>query len=218
MRSGAIVKSLSIIGLATALAISLSTAAHATPTCSNQSVVVGVSCGLGSLTFTFEAVSFVGANPSSDTLSLEAPPTGVAGDQTTLGFHLSATYPVDIFVIYEASSTSPETFSLDSTYTTALGPPPPVISQNACGADPTLPAGCTPLLTNFINNTGSETSSANFGPRSTFWIENFITDPGFGDFTNSVEVVRAVPEPLTLSLFAAGLVGAVSMRRRKARR
>ena len=45
-----------------------------------------------------------------------------------------------------------------------------------------------------------------------------LSDAPFGDFFNGVVIAQFVPEPGTLALFAIGLVGAFSLRSRKAAR
>ena len=200
-----------IIGLGSA------SVAKADPMCVSQQVVAGLACSLGDLTFTFEAVSFNGANSSTDSLALETPPTGTIGGVTTLGFQVLATYPVDIHLVYEVQSTSTNITALDSGFIPVEGNPPPPgqIAESACGSDPLLHEGtCTPLLASVTNSTGAITYTASFGPVSTVWVDKDITDNGFSSFTDSIQT-SATPEPSSIALFGTGLLAAAGALRRR---
>jgi len=202
-------KNAKFLFVASAVLLGTSMAASASPVCSNQTVVDGFSCGLGGLTFTFENVSFTGADPSVDALSLDTPPTGFSAGVADLGFQVLATYPVDIHLVYEVTSDTPGSFSVDSTFTPASGPPLPQINESVCSSDPEATEGSCPqgqVLAEVINATGSITSSSNFGPLSQFWIDKDITDPGFSSFTDSVST-NVVPEPSTALFLGAAIFG-----------
>jgi hypothetical protein len=200
--------------------LGMSMVASATPVpCSNQAVVTGFTCGLGNLTFTFENVSFVGANPGLDALALDTPPTGFSDGVADLGFQVLASYPVDIHLVYEVTSTTSGIFSVDSTFTPAAPPPDPRINESVCSTDPELTEGSCPqanVLAQVNNVTGSIATSGNFGPLSQFWVDKDITDPGFSSFTDSVNV-GTVPEPSTSVFLGAAILG-LGMISRKLRR
>jgi PEP-CTERM motif len=211
-------KNTRLLLLAASMLLAVSITASAAPTCVNQSVVAGTTCSLGDLTFNFEAVSFVGANPNLDSLSFETPSTGITTDTKgntliTLDFQLLASYPVDIHLIYGVTSTSSDIIGLTSTYTPASGPPNPQINESACGQDPTGPQGCDPVLANVTNTTGGLTYTASFGPNSQIWVDKDITDPGFSSFTDSIveppttRSTPSVPEPASLGLLGGSLLG-----------
>lgn len=189
-------------------------AANATTSCTDPpsgdlTVTSSTTCSLGSLTFSWEQLTFSPSTPPS-TLSIVTPFTGIYGDDYDLNFQFAAGPPptVDILMTYEVSSTSDNITAVDSSFTQPDGTPPATpasITETVCGADPALTGGqCLDVLA-VANNTGGLTYSASFGPEQNIWI---IKDVGTGNpislstFTDSVV---ATPEPSTLGLlFLAG--------------
>jgi hypothetical protein len=203
-------KNLNLVLMAGAAILGCCAPAFAAPAClmvTNQAITAGFACTLGDLTFTFENVSFVSPNSTtSDTIALEAPPTGTAGNVDILGFQLFAIYPVDIHLVYEVQSTSSNIIGLDSSFTPSAGSQ---IQESACGTDPESPVNegsCTPLLGTVINSSGAITYTPTFGPVSTLWVDKDVTDTGFSSFTDSIEE-SAVPEPASGLLLGAALCG-----------
>ena len=93
--------------LATMVVVGMSSVASAAPLCSNQAVTAGLTCSLGTLTFSFSNVAFAPTNVG-DTLQLEAATTGVNGGDVVLGFQISPGkgFPVDIIIDYTVVSSA----------------------------------------------------------------------------------------------------------------
>jgi hypothetical protein len=197
-----------LLFLSVIILMGMSMVASATPMCVSQSVVDGLVCSLGDLTFDFENVSFTTSNPSGvagDALALDTPPTGVQPGFVTLGFTLLAAYPVDITLDYSVVSTSTDITAIASTF----GPPDTgEIFESACSSNPTIiPPGCGVAITSVDNTTGAYTQSASFSPLSSVFIDKDVTDPGFSSFTDSIVETSAVPEPSSFWFLGAGLLG-----------
>jgi hypothetical protein len=184
--------------------------AGATPVaCTNQAVVIGLTCSEGNLTFDFFNVSF---DPGSvtDRLSIETPPTSAATpDVVTLGFQILSTYPVDINIDYLVTSSSSDISAIGSTF----GPPAAVgseIFETACATNPTIvPPGCagSNIIATVTNSTGEYTVTPSFGPLSQIYIDKDISDYGFSEFTDSVQETSAAPEPATSWFLGCAVIG-----------
>jgi len=149
---------------------------------------------------------------------LITPSTGISGGVATLEFGLLATYPLDINLVYEVSSTSADITQLDSAFTNGDLTPPGSIIETACSVDPELHGGICPaadVITSFTNP--PNTLSATFGPESNIWIDKDITDNGFSEFEDTVHetTTPAIPEPSSFALFGTGLLAAAGALRRR---
>jgi PEP-CTERM motif len=202
-----------------ALVIGMGTASVAkADTCSTQSVVTGFSCSLGDLTFTFEEVSGIPSGSFVD-LALEAP-TGVIGNLTSLVFQVAASsFPIDLHLIYEVTSTSASITALDSTFNPVVTNPPTSgqIAETACSSDPMLTEGSCPsanILGTGLNTTGGQTFTTPFDPQSTLWVDKDVEDNGFSSFSDSIEQT-ATPEPSSIALFGTGMLAAAGVIRRR---
>jgi opacity protein-like surface antigen len=209
--------------LAAVAVVGMSSAANAATTCINQQVTAGFTCSIGSLTFDFLTLSFGAQSPPStgDTLTL-APPTGQNGNSVVLGFQINpgtSGVPVDLLLEYTVTSTSANITGIDASYAGPDG----TITETAFANDSTCagPTGCTTVLSQLFDghNNGNVDvfgNPATFGPVSSIVISKDIDDLQFSEFTDSV-TVSSVPEPMTLSMMGAGLLGLslISRRRKK---
>ncbi len=181
-------------------------------------------CSVGSLTFSNFAVSSL--NPANMTVGMRvaAFPGTVDLDFQIAGF--VATFPApppDLRITYEVQGPSTGVNNLFNAATLGV-----TIIETVCDSKGITPGGgsCVdPRLGQLTNNAFMGTQTLNFDTtQSDIWIIKDITGSYFGnvttlgisDFTNSSET-SSVPEPMTLSMMGAGLLGLglISRRRKK---
>ena len=189
-------------------------AANATESCETNGLAVttGLQCTLGTLTFTFEQVA-----PSSGTVDLLYPFTGITGDDYTLDFQIAGGNPSgDLVLTYEVQSTSDSITQVDSSFgATGDTAPPSTISEDVCGADPATNGGaCSPTLASYSNTTGNLTFSSTFGPDSTIWIVKDINYGAPGVVSTFTDSGVATPEPSSLGLLALAAFGIAASARK----
>jgi hypothetical protein len=195
-----------------ALIIGLGTASVAkADTCAAQTVMSGLTCTVGDLTFAFSSVSY---NPIDPPQSLTIATTSSIGGVTTLMFQLLSGTPVDVDIAYEVSSSSDHIVGLDSSFSQGAGSPAGSIVETACAINPVEGCPSNDLLANYTNN-GGIANSAPFGPVGAVWINKDVTDNGFSEFTDSVEETTVTPEPSSIALFGTGLLAAAGALRRR---
>lgn len=181
-----------------------------------------VGCSVGSLTFSnFEVHSL---NPSNMTvgMSISAPAGAVDLDFQIAGF--VATFPApppDLRITYQVAGPST---GVNNTFNAAT--PGVTIIETVCDSKGITLGGGSCLgatLGQIINNSFSGTQTLTFASLQTdIYIIKDITGSYFGtnntigisDFTNSSET-SPVPEPVTLSMMGAGLLGLGLISRRR---
>ena len=192
--------------------VGLTGAANATA-CSGNITTGTVCTDAAGVTFDFTDLVFTGTTTAGDSLSVSNPSGNLL--VFTIAYDV---LPTDIFLQYSATGSNltgvsalfgsvGSTESLDETVCTSTVALTTGVS--AC------PSGDTQLaLLNATN--GGQLYSASFASQSEILISKDVEDSsGFSDFQDSV--VQNVPEPITISLFGAGLAGlGFTARRRKA--
>jgi PEP-CTERM motif len=196
--------------LAAVVLVGMTSAANAATLCSNQAVTAGLTCSLGTLTFSFTNVSFAPSN-SGDTLQLETVDTGIVGNDVVLGFQISPGkgFPVDVILDYTIVSTASNMTGIDASYAGANGS----IFESAYN-NGNLVSTLTDGNTGSNNGVVFTGSPATFGPFSSLNIHKDIDAISFSEFTDSVQV-SGVPEPASLSMMGLGLLGLGLVGRRK---
>lgn len=205
-------KHLKLVFVALVAVLTTSAVATATPVCAGgDAVVAGFDCTLGGLTFGFTSLSFA---PSSSTYALDiyGADTGVFnGGDVTLGFQTNVVAGVDITLDYTVTGNGMA--GIDSSITSPRSGDQ--LDETACSVAPNPSCPTTDTLAMLGNSTSNVETASFLAPvNGTIWINKDITDnSGFSIFTDSV----VVPEPMTLSLMGAGLlgIGVLGRRRRK---
>jgi hypothetical protein len=201
---GFTMKKFSVALLALATVLALTPSAMATPIfCSadTSAIAAGTVCSEGAFTFTFESVS-VTAGPGSLYFN------GSLTNATNLAFTVVGTYPVDFNFVYLVQGPVAKT-TIDNQFISGQGS----IAESVC-AD----VACHTILLGLTTNvTPGADVSGSFASTGTFYINKDVNDGGgttngFSEFNDSISYA---PEPGTLSMFGAGLLGLAGMLRFK---
>ena len=192
--------------------VGMSAVASASP-CTNTQVTVGLSCDAGGLTFSFTNLSFSNQPPSTgDTLKIVS--SSLVNNDVTLTFQIdpgTSGFPVDILLGYTVTSPIANITGIDASY---LGP------NGSIFETATAPDGKTSTIVDSTSPGGLNNGVVFFGtpfgggPYSSITISKDIDAIAFSEFTDSVQV-SGVPEPMTLSMMGAGLLGLSLLSRRR---
>jgi hypothetical protein len=171
-------------------------------------------CTLGGLTFNNFSYS---SAPAGSSVFLSALGTGIVNGGVDLGFQLTTvTPPVDIMLFYSVSNggIGPSIVGVDNSQNginTTIG-------ELVCSVQ--FSSGICPSADVLANFSNPPTTSATFAPQSQVYIEKDISLPNgnsfISSFVNSQET-SGVPEPASILLLGAGLVGIGLMSKRKPR-
>jgi hypothetical protein len=200
------------------LAIAVTVGATPVPDCTtlegdniNNVSDFGNGCTLGGLTFSNFSYTAPG---NSTNMWLYALGTGVVSGGVNLGFQIATQAPVDISLFYSVSTggSGPSIIGVDNEQN-GIGT---TIQEVVCSVP--FSDGICPsidVLANFVN---PPNTSAIFAPQSEVYIYKDISlpngDSSISSFVNSQEL-SGVPEPTTLLLFGAGMLGIGLFGRRK---
>lgn len=207
-------------------AVALTAMAANATSCDSGTVLVNAppagtpatTCSLGSLTFTWESLSY---SPSSGTLDIITPATGIYGSDYVLDFQFSGSGGTDVKMTYEVQDTAGVNISqVDSSFlATADDTPPASIQEVVCSVDPFAPAnlGACPradVLATYNNTSGDLTFSDTFGPEGTIWIIKDIQTGGPVAISGFTDSVVATPEPSSIGLLLIAAFGIVATARK----